>query len=74
MDEQTRNVRHIIFSFYLKYCRPPGISDIASAAGLSTSQTADALQQLESMHHIVLYKNAVPSPTPIAMAHPFSHM
>jgi len=74
MDEQIRNVRRFIFSFYLRQSRPPGINDIASGTGLSTTLVANALQQLESQHHVVLYKDAVPSPTPIAMAHPFSHM
>jgi hypothetical protein len=32
------------------------------------------LKKLADMHHLKLYGEGVPSPIPIAMAHPFSHL
>ncbi|KAK0660336.1 hypothetical protein DIS24_g3437 [Lasiodiplodia hormozganensis] len=74
MTDCARSVRHFIFTFYLEHCRPPTTQEIATAGSFSADQVTDALRELETSHHIVLYKDGVPSPTPIAMAHPFSHL
>ncbi|KAE8154521.1 hypothetical protein BDV25DRAFT_126412 [Aspergillus avenaceus] len=74
MDETVRNVRYQLFQFYLKECRPPTLMELATKCGLSTSKTSQILDQLEELHHIVQYKHNSRAPTPIAMAHPFSHL
>jgi DNA-binding MarR family transcriptional regulator len=74
MDEQARQVRHLLFQFYLNECRPPTVMELADQSGLMTSEVQYILDKLEQMHHIVQYKHNGRSPTPIAMAHPFSHL
>ncbi|KAM5386615.1 hypothetical protein ACJZ2D_000578 [Fusarium nematophilum] len=74
MDELARRVRHQVFAFYLDRCRPPTIPEIATAAAVTEEQANDALRQLEETHHVVLHKRGVCTPTPISMAHPFSHI
>ncbi|KAF5858673.1 hypothetical protein ETB97_003888 [Aspergillus alliaceus] len=74
MDKTTRNVRHQLFQFYLKECRPPTVIELATECGLNTTEIHQILDRLEELHHIVQYKHQSRSPTPIAMAHPFSHL
>lgn len=74
MDDITRKVRYEIFQFYQRECRPPTIDELAKVSGLNSSEIPPLLRKLEDMHHIVLYKHGSCSPTPIAMAHPFSHL
>ncbi|KAJ5359402.1 uncharacterized protein N7496_011815 [Penicillium cataractarum] len=74
MDDITRNVRYHLFQFYLRECRPPTVDELAQESGLQSSEIPPILQQLEDSHHIVLYKHESCAPTPIAMAHPFSHL
>ncbi|KAL2862220.1 alkylmercury lyase family protein [Aspergillus lucknowensis] len=73
MDNTTRNVRHQLFQFYLRECRPPTTDELAKASGMNVSEIPAILKKLEDLHHIVLYKHEC-APTPIAMAHPFSHL
>lgn len=74
MDDTARDVRYELFQFYLKECRPPTVDELAKASGLAASEIPPVLRQLEDAHHIVLYKHEWCAPTPIAMAHPFSHL
>ncbi|KAK9321099.1 hypothetical protein V1517DRAFT_184841 [Lipomyces orientalis] len=74
MDDKARKVRYEIFNFYLKECRPPTVNELAEVSGLASTEVFSILRQLEELHHIVLYKHDSCSPTPIAMAHPFSHL
>ncbi|OOF93323.1 hypothetical protein ASPCADRAFT_407523 [Aspergillus carbonarius ITEM 5010] len=74
MDKKARQVRHKLFQFYLKECRPPTVMELAILCILSTAEIQQILDQLEDLHHIVQYKHDGRSPTPIAMAHPFSHL
>lgn len=74
MDEITRKVRCEIFQFYLRECRPPTNDELAKVSGVDLVEIPPILRKLEDMHHIVLYKHDSCSPTPIAMAHPFSHL
>jgi hypothetical protein len=74
MEEQSRKVRFYIFKFYLEKCHPPSAKELATLTGSSLDSVQDALKFLEEEHHLVLYKEAVGSPTPIAMVHPFSHL
>lgn len=74
MDDKARKVRHQLFQFYMKECRPPMVNELAAESGLDASDIHQILDQLEEMHHIVQYKHESLSPTPIAMAHPFSHL
>ncbi|KAK6356704.1 hypothetical protein TWF718_001046 [Orbilia javanica] len=74
MNHQVRTIRCFIFKFYLEHCHPPTVDDIVEATSISAEDVSEALLQLEENHHIVLYKFGVPSTTPIAMAHPFSHL
>ena len=74
MDKKARQVRHKLFQFYLKECRPPTVMELAILCSLSTAEIQQILDQLEDLHHIVQYKHDGRSPTPIAMAHPFSHL
>ncbi|OQE34795.1 hypothetical protein PENCOP_c015G05373 [Penicillium coprophilum] len=74
MDDTTRNVRYELFQFYLRECRPPTVDELAKASSLPCVEIPPVLQQLEDSHHIVLYKHQSCAPTPVAMAHPFSHL
>lgn len=74
MDDTTRKARYELFQFYLRECRPPTVDELAKASGLDSSEVPSILKKLEDAHHIVLYKHESCSPTPIAMAHPFSHL
>ncbi|KAF0320331.1 hypothetical protein GQ607_012427 [Colletotrichum asianum] len=74
MDEVTREVRCRIFEYYLANCRPPTTQDIAESVGISEEQARVSFQQLDAAHHVVLHKPGVHTPTPICMAHPFSHL
>ena len=74
MDDKTRQVRYEIFNFYLKQCRPPTTDELAQVSGLDSADILPVLRQLEDLHHMVLYKHESCSPSPIAMAHPFSHL
>ena len=74
MEGQGREVRFHIFKIYLENCHPPSVEELATLTGLPLGTVEDALMFLEKEHHIVLYKEAVGSPTPITMVHPFSHL
>jgi hypothetical protein len=74
MEEQSSEVRFYIFKFYLDNCHPPSAGELATLTGLSLNSVQDALKFLQEEHHLVLYNEAVESPTPIAMIHPFSHL
>lgn len=74
MDEPTRKVRFEIFRFILDKCRPPTTAELADSTGHSTAEVMDILKRLEDLHHLTLYNENVPSPTPISMVHPFSHL
>ncbi|KAK2729086.1 hypothetical protein CKAH01_10525 [Colletotrichum kahawae] len=74
MDEVTRKVRYRIFEYYLENCRPPTTQDVAKSVGISEEQARVSFQQLDTAHHVVLHKHGVHTPTPICMAHPFSHL
>jgi hypothetical protein len=74
MEEQSREVRFYIFQFYLDNCHPPSAEELATLTGLSLENVQAVLKFLEEEHHLVLYKEAAGSPTPIAMVHPFSHL
>lgn len=74
MDDITRKVRHDIFTFYLRECRPPTLDELATESGFASTEVSPILNRLEDLHHIVLYKYEACSPSPIAMAYPFSHL
>jgi hypothetical protein len=74
MDDSLRSLRHAIFTSYLDTCRPPTVDELASITGRTAVEINDGLKKLEELHHIVLHGEGVCSPTPIAMAHPFSHL
>lgn len=74
MDPTDRKVRFEIFSFFLQECRPPTIPELVACTALTEASVAQSLRNLQDLHHITLYDDGVPSPTPIAMAHPFSHL
>ncbi|KAA8651305.1 uncharacterized protein ATNIH1004_000186 [Aspergillus tanneri] len=74
MNDKARKVRHQLLQFYMKECRPPTVDELAAESGLNASDIHQILDQLEELHHIVKYKHESRSPTPIAMAHPFSHL
>ncbi|KAI1907481.1 hypothetical protein LOZ61_006116 [Ophidiomyces ophidiicola] len=74
MDAPLRRLRQLLFGFYLDQCRPPTVAELASGSGHSVSETKELLKQLENSHHIVLYDEELCTLTPIAMAHPFSHL
>jgi hypothetical protein len=74
MEEQSREVRFHIFKFYLEKCHPPSPEELVTLTASSLDSVQDALKFLEEEHHLVLYKEAIGSPTPIAMVHSFSHL
>ncbi|KAK2746979.1 hypothetical protein FQN57_002551 [Myotisia sp. PD_48] len=74
MDSITRSVRHALFTFWLEHCRPPTVDELASASCKDAAVTRKALTDLQDKHHIVLYDDHLCTPSPVAMAHPFSHL
>jgi len=74
MDRDTRQLRYEIFQFVLENCRPPTIQDLTARASLTETEVNLGLRKLHDLHHLSLYGEGVPSPTPIAMVHPFSHL
>lgn len=74
MDSFERKLRYQVFQFYLENCRPPTIQELSTLLSLPTADVNRGLQRLRDLHHVKLYDEGVPSPTPIAMAHPFSHL
>ncbi|KAM0518129.1 hypothetical protein ACHAPE_004536 [Trichoderma viride] len=74
MDTETRTTRFRIMRFYLDNGRPPTLEELTKSTDLAPETVSKSLKQLEDLHHLVLYKEGVPSPTPIAMIHPFSHL
>jgi hypothetical protein len=50
------------------------MAELADSTDHSTPEVMDLLKRLEDLHHLTLYKEIVPSPTPISMVHPFSHL
>ena len=74
MDASDRKVRYGVFGFFLENCRPPTTTELAAQTGLSPSRVSQSLKTLQRLHHLSLYDDHVPSLTPIAMAHPFSHL
>lgn len=74
MDEETRNLRFKVFEYLLDQCRPPTVDELASRCACTASDVQSMLKRLQELHHLKLYDDKVPSPTPIAMAHPFSHL
>ena len=74
MDQSDRQLRFEVINFWLDNCRPPTTQDLASKGGRDEADVRRGLKRLEELHHLKLYGDEVPSPTPIAMAHPFSHL
>jgi hypothetical protein len=74
MDEHTRHVRYQIFKFCLEHCHPPSAEELAYLTGLPADIIPGILRVLEQEKHLVLYRENVPSRTPIAMVHPFAHL
>ena len=74
MDEHTSNVRYHIFKFCLDHCHPPSVRELALLTGQPVDKIPEILRVLEQEKHLMLYKENVPSQTPIAMVHPFAHL
>ncbi|KAL7892179.1 Alkylmercury lyase domain-containing protein [Trichoderma sp. SZMC 28014] len=74
MDTETRTTRFRIMRFCLDNGRPPTVEELTKSTNLAPETVLKSLKQLEDLHHLALYKEGVPSPTPIAMVHPFSHL
>jgi DNA-binding MarR family transcriptional regulator len=74
MDDTDRKIRYEVFQFILDRCRPPTIQDLANRTSIKEQDVVASLAKLEDLHHLKLYGEGVPSPTPIAMVHPFSHL
>jgi len=74
MDQSDRQLRFEVINFWLDNCRPPTTQDLASKGGRDEADVRRGLKRLEELHHLKLYGDEVPSPTPIAMVHPFSHL
>ncbi len=74
MDQSDRQLRFEVINFWLDNCRPPTAQDLASKSGRDEADVRRGLKRLEELHHLKLYGDEAPSPTPIAMAHPFSHL
>ncbi|KAJ6443516.1 AIF-like mitochondrial oxidoreductase (Nfrl) [Purpureocillium lavendulum] len=78
MDDFDRQLRFDVINFWLDQCRPPTVAELASQGGgegdRDETSVRRGLARLEQLHHLTLYGADVPSPTPIAMAHPFSHL
>lgn len=74
MDEHPSNVRYHIFKFCLEHCHPPSIGELTILTGQPVDKIPEILRVLEQEKHLVLYKENVPSQTPIAMVHPFAHL
>lgn len=70
----SRELRQLIFNYYLAHCRPPTLGELSSLANIPEEEVAKGLRVLEEAHHLVLYDKNVYSPTPISMVHPFSHL
>lgn len=49
----------------------PTLEELTKSTNLAPETVSKSLKQLEDLHHLVLYKEGVLSPTPIAMIHPF---
>jgi hypothetical protein len=74
MDSRDRQLRYDIFQFVLENCRPPTIKELTGHASLSEGDVKISLKSLHDLHHLSLHDEDVPTPTPIAMVHPFSHL
>jgi hypothetical protein len=70
----SRELRQLIFNYYLEHCRPPTLQELSSLANIPEQEVAKGLRALEEAHHLVLHDRNVHSPTPICMVHPFSHL
>lgn len=74
MDRRDRQLRYEIFQFLLENCRPPTVKELADNSKFSEDDVVAGLRKLHDLHHLSLYNEDVPTPTPIAMVHPFSHL
>ncbi|KAK5993818.1 hypothetical protein PT974_07255 [Cladobotryum mycophilum] len=74
MDARTRDIRIFVINHYLQTCRPPTVAEIAKETSSSPEEVNTGLEKLEALQHFTLYKKNVPALSPIAMAHPFSHL
>ena len=80
-----RGIRHYLnsvlcwgrrFIVYLLWCKEILIGQTRQASWqvFNRSDVVRSLHKLRDLHHLRLYDEGVPSPTPIAMMHPFSHL
>lgn len=74
MDSFERKLRFQVFQFFLDNCRPPTVQDLSSKLSIPNEDVSRGLKRLRDLHHVKLYADGVPSPAPIAMAHPFSRL
>lgn len=74
MDDSTNRLRYEIINFFLRECRPPTTQELTDKVSGSEYDVVRGLQNLEELHHLKLYDAGVASPSPISMAHPFSHL
>ena len=74
MELSDRKLRYEVFTYFLEMCRSPTIAELVDRLTLTEAEVKQGLEKLEDLHHLVLYQDGVPSPTPIHMAHPFSHL
>lgn len=74
MNDTQRKLRYEVMKFLLRECRPPTVQDLVSQGFEDEVSVTTGLEKLRDLHHLALYEPGTPSPTPIAMAHPFSHL
>ena len=74
MELSDKKLRYEVFTYFLEKCRPPTVTELVNRLTLTEAEVRQGLKSLEDLHHLVLYQDDVPSPTPIHMAHPFSHL
>ena len=74
MELSDRKLRYEVFTYLLEKARPPTVTDLVDRLTLTEAEVRQGLRRLEDLHHLILYQDDVPSPTPIHMAHPFSHL
>ncbi|KIW35266.1 uncharacterized protein PV07_01970 [Cladophialophora immunda] len=74
MDRDARQLRYEVFQFILERCRHPTVQELVVPGSRDESQVTLQLRKLHDLHHLKLHDEGVPTPTPIAMVHPFSHL